>query len=80
MFVGQLSDHRVLPELLTLSRVVQLAVRTHSMASHISSFWFRLSAPLPPPSTDRVTKAAGVGGDHAHALIGDSDCCSMMHV
>lgn len=44
----QLSDHQVLPEYLTLSCVVQSAVKTHSMASHISSFWFCLSAQLPP--------------------------------
>lgn len=46
----------VWPEFLTLSFVVQAAVKTHSSASHISSFWFCLSARLPPAAS--VTKAA----------------------
>lgn len=45
--VFRLSDQS-LAEKLTLSCVVQSAVKTHSVASHISSSWFCLSAWLPP--------------------------------
>lgn len=51
------------PEELTLSCVVQSAVKTHSMASHISSFWFCLSARLPPCCQCHK----GRPGDNAHA-------------
>lgn len=45
--VFRLSDQSLV-EKLTLSCVVQSAVKTHSVASHISSSWFCLSAWLPP--------------------------------
>lgn len=50
--------------------MVQTAVKTHSMASHISSSWFCLSARLPPTASVTLTP-----GDNVQALI-FSDCCS----
>lgn len=60
----QLSGQRSLTEKLTLSCVVQTAVKTHSTASHISSSWFCLSARLPPTASVTLTP-----GDNVQALI-----------